>query len=526
MTATRTPGMPIIEAGHLVSTSPATGEEVGRFPVAGADGRRSEAESAGNQPPLSTGIAGAVGGDVSVVVERARAAADWWVGLGRAGRRARLLAFRAAIASRIPELADLMRREGGKPVIDAVVEIAAAVDHATWAARNAHRVLRSRRVRSSLLQMEYTARVEYQPYGVVGVIGPWNYPVYTPMGSIAYALAAGNTVVFKPSEYTPAVGQWLVDRFAEVVPDQPVLQVVHGLGETGAALCRAGVDKVAFTGSSRTGRLVMAACVDTLTPVLLECGGKDAMIVDADADLDAAADAAVWGGLYNAGQTCVGIERVYVTATVADDFVSRLVSRASRLKVGVEADSTVGPITMPGQIDVIRRHIADAVEAGGQAALGGVEAVRPPYVHPTILVDVPEESAAVREETFGPVLVVNRVRDADEAIARANAVPYGLGGSVFARRGALSLARRMRSGMTSVNSVLSFAGMPSVPFGGVGESGFGRVHGDDGLREFSRAKSITSRRSKSLLPAATFNRDPAKTADRIARIIKLLHGRP
>jgi acyl-CoA reductase-like NAD-dependent aldehyde dehydrogenase len=271
----------------------------------------------------------------------------------------------------------------------------------------------------------------------------------------------------------------------------------------------------------------MAVCAESLTPMLVECGGKDAMIVDADADLSAAADAALWGGVYNAGQTCVGIERVYVVSSVADSFVEKLVAEAEKLSVGFEADSKVGPITMPAQVDVIRRHITDAVAAGGTVALGGVEAVQPPYVHPTILVDVPESCSAVREETFGPVIVVNRVRDADEAVERANAVSYGLGGAVFSRRKAhaLELARRMRSGMTAVNSVLSFAGTPSVPFGGVGDSGFGRVHGDDGLREFARPKSITSRRARSVLPAATFRRDPAATARRLVQIIRLVHGR-
>lgn len=500
MTATRTPGLPVIETGMLVSTNPVTGEEAGRFPVADSD-------------------------LVTAAVERARAAAGWWSGLDYAHRRARLLAWRSVLANRLPELVALMHREGGKPRIDAVTEVAAAIDHIAWAARNARRVLRSRRVRGSLLQAEYSARVEYHPYGVIGVIGPWNYPVFTPIGSIAYALAAGNAVVFKPSEYTPAVGQWLVDAYAEVVPEQPVLQVVHGLGDAGAALCRTGVDKVAFTGSTATGKKVMAACAETLTPVLLECGGKDALIVDADADLDAAADATLWGGIYNAGQTCVGIERVYVASAVADAFVERLVARAERLTVGVDADSAVGPITMPAQIEIIGRHIQDGLSRGGRAVIGGADAVRPPYVQPTILVDVPEDSAAVREETFGPVIVVNRVRDADEGITRANALPYGLGGAVFSRGRGLELARKMRSGMTAVNSVLSFAGMPSVPFGGVGDSGFGRIHGDDGLREFARPKSITSRRMRSPIPAATFNRDPHRTSDLITSAIRLLHGR-
>jgi acyl-CoA reductase-like NAD-dependent aldehyde dehydrogenase len=375
------------------------------------------------------------------------------------------------------------------------------------------------------MQLEYSSRVEYQPYGVVGVIGPWNYPVLTPIGSIGYALAAGNAVVFKPSEYTPAVGRWFVDRFAEVVPEHPVLQIVVGTGEVGAALCRSGVDKVAFTGSTGTGKKVMAACAETLTPVLVECGGKDAMIVDADADVDAAVAAAVWGGMTNAGQTCVGIERVYVADAVYDAFLPRLVQRASRLKVGIEDDADYGPITMPGQIDTIRRHIADALDRGATAALGGPDAVNPPYVRPTILVDVPADAAAVQEETFGPTLTVTRVADADEAVRLANASRYGLGGAVFSRSRGVALARRLRSGMTSVNSAISFAGMPSLPFGGVGDSGFGRIHGPDGLREFARPKAITKRRMRSVLPALSFDRTPKQVAQ-IARVVKFLHGRP
>src|SRR5918994_7030008 len=215
------------------------------------------------------------------------------------------------MAQRIDELTELMHREGGKPLDDALIEATTALEHLDWAARKAEKVLGPRRVSAGLLMANQAASLEYEPLGVVGVIGPWNYPILTPVGSIAYALAAGNAVVFKPSEYTPIVGQWLVDTFAEVVPEQPVLQAVHGLGDVGAALCRSGVDKLAFTGSTATAKKVMAACADTLTPVLLEAGGKDAMIVDADADLDAAAEACVWGALTNAGQTCVGIERVY-----------------------------------------------------------------------------------------------------------------------------------------------------------------------------------------------------------------------
>ncbi|MDR7281094.1 aldehyde dehydrogenase family protein [Catenuloplanes atrovinosus] len=493
-----TPGITVVDDGTLTSTNPATGETVGTFPVATPD-------------------------DVAAAVARAREAGHWWAGLGFDGRRDRLRRWRALLAQRLEELTALVHRETGKPMFDATIEAASALEHIDWAAGNARRVLGPRRVRSRVLVAEHSAHLEYRPYGVVGVIGPWNYPVLTPLGSIAYALAAGNAVVFKPSEYTPAVGAWLADTFAEVAPEHPVFQVIHGLGDTGAALCRAGVGKLGFTGSTATARKVMAACAETLTPVLIEAGGKDAMIVDEDADLDAAADAALWGGMSNAGQTCIGIERVYAVSKVHDEFVARLAERARRLTVG--ADGThLGPITMPAQLDVIRHHIDDALARGAHAVVGGPDAVQPPYVHPTVLIDVPDDAAAIREETFGPTLTVTRVADADEALTRANALPYGLGGAVFARRRAIALARGMRSGMTSINSVFTFAGMSTLPFGGVGDSGFGRIHGEDGLREFAVAKAITYRRMPSPLPVLSFFRKPAHER-LLIRAVKALYGR-
>jgi acyl-CoA reductase-like NAD-dependent aldehyde dehydrogenase len=268
----------------------------------------------------------------------------------------------------------------------------------------------------------------------------------------------------------------------------------------------------------------MAACAETLTPVLIESGGKDAMIVDADADLEAAADAAVWGGMTNAGQTCVGIERVYVAAPAYDEFVKKLVDKASKIRVGPDQGADIGPVTMPSQINIIRRHIDDAIARGGRAVLGGPDAIQPPYVHPTILVDVPEDAAAVREETFGPTLTVKRVASMDEAVDLANAVSYGLGGAVFGKARAMAIARRMRTGMVSINGSLSFAGLPALPFGGVGDSGFGRIHGDDGLREFARTKSIAKRRMRSPLPSTTFDRQP-RHIKMIMRVVQLVHGR-
>ena len=468
--------------------------------------------------------------DADVAVSRAREAARWWGGLGWRERRNRLLDWKSFLVRHLDELARAVREETGKPADDARLEIVLAVLHIDWAARHAQRVLGPHRVLPGIVALNQAATVEYRPLGVIGVIGPWNYPVFTPMGSIVYALAAGNAVIFKPSELTPAVGEWLVRSFGRIGghgAPQPVLQLLTGTGETGAALATSGVDKIAFTGSAATARKVMAAAAANLTPVIAECGGKDALIVDADADLNAAADAAAWGALSNAGQTCVGIERVYVADQVYETFLAKLSDRVSRLRPGSDDGADYGPMTMPGQIDVVSRHLADAVARGGRAVPGRAEdAVDAPYVRPVILIDVPEDSAAVTEETFGPTITVRRVASLEEGIRLANASRYGLGSAVFARsrRRARAAARELRSGMTAINSVIAFAMVPALPFGGVGESGFGRIHGADGLREFTRAKAVTSQWMKPPASVTTFGRTD-RDLRRTLGLVTLLHGR-
>jgi acyl-CoA reductase-like NAD-dependent aldehyde dehydrogenase len=461
---------------------------------------------------------------VQAVVARAREAAEWWRELGFAHRRRRLLSWRAALTRELDGLAELISAETGKPRDDARLECVLVIAHLDWAARHAERVLRRHRVGSGLLMFNEASSVGYEPYGVVGVIGPWNYPAHTPMGSISYALAAGNAVVFKPSELTPGVGQALADSLAAVIPEQPVLQVVTGFGETGAALCRAGVDKLAFTGSSITARKVMAACAETLTPVVIECGGTDALLVDADADLAAAADAAVWGAMVNAGQTCVGVERVYVVDDVAAELTERIAAQARKLRAGGEPTADLGPITRPEQVDVIRAHVAEALAEGGTAVVGGADSVSPPFVQPVVLTDVPETSTAVAEETFGPTLTVHRVPNLDEAVQRINAGRYGLGAAVFSRRRGTRIASRLRCGMVAVNGVISYAAVPALPFGGVRDSGFGRIHGADGLREFSRSKAITRRRFRPMVQVLTFDR-PSWAVQLLLRVVRVLYGR-
>ncbi|CAA9406844.1 MAG: Aldehyde dehydrogenase [uncultured Nocardioides sp.] len=461
---------------------------------------------------------------VAAAVARAREASLWWAGLGFEGRRKVLGQWRGVLTRRMAQLAHVVHQETGKPYGDAQLEIGLALDHLAWIGAHAEKVLGRRRVSPGLLLANQTASVEYLPLGVVGVIGPWNYPVFTPMGSIAYALGAGNTVVFKPSELTPGVGAWLAASLREVVPDHDLLQVVIGRAETGSALCRAGVDKLAFTGSTQTGKKVMATCAETLTPVLIEAGGKDALLVDEDADVVAAADAAAWGAFSNAGQTCIGIERVYVHDKVHDRFMAELARRAGTVHAGTDAEAQIGPMTMASQVEVVRRHVDDALARGGRAVIGGADAVGDRFIQPTVLVDVPEDSLAVREETFGPTVTVRRVRDMDEAVELANATRYGLGSAVFSARRGPELARRLRSGMTAINSVISFAAVPGLPFGGVGDSGFGRIHGPDGLKEFTYAKAVTRVRFKPVLNLTTFDRTPQQDTT-VAALLTALYGR-
>jgi acyl-CoA reductase-like NAD-dependent aldehyde dehydrogenase len=483
------------------SQNPATSEVIATFPIFGEQ-------------------------DVADAVERAQQAAAWWAELGWKERRQRLLAWKSHITRYMGRLAELVHNETGKPLADAQLEILLAIVHIDWAARHARRVLGPRHVRSGLVAIHQSATLEYQPVGVVGVIGPWNYPVFTPTGSIAYALAAGNAVVFKPSELTPAVGGWLASSFAEVVPEQPVLQLITGFGQTGEHLARSAVSKIAFTGSAATAKKVMATCAENLTPLVAECGGKDALLVGADADLDAAADACAWGAMSNAGQTCVGIERVYVAQDVYHTFLEKLTDRVSQVRPGEDREADYGPMTMPGQIDVIERHIADALARGGRPVVGGIASIRKPYVGPVILADVPEDSKAVTEETFGPTVTVAKVADLAEGVALANANPYGLGASVFARnkKAAMDAARSLRSGMTAVNGVISFASIPALPFGGSGDSGFGRIHGADGLREFARPKAIARQRMRPMMNLTSFGRTD-KDMKKILGLATMLHGR-
>jgi succinate-semialdehyde dehydrogenase/glutarate-semialdehyde dehydrogenase len=281
-------------------TNPATGEAVGTFPVHTAE-------------------------DIAERLASARSAQIWWAGLGFGERKRRINRWIALIAQQSDEICDLGFKETGRPRGDVQFELIAGLEDLRWAAAHAERVLKERRVAPGMALFNFGARVSYPPLGVVGVIAPWNVPIYTVLCGIAYALAAGNAAIVKPSEYAAASSVLVIEAFTQANPDAPVglISWITGFGETGNALCTSGVDKLAFTGSVPTGRKVMAACAENLTPVLLELGGKDVTIIAEDADIEKAATAVVWGGLFNGGQACVGIERVYVPGPRQGDRADR-----------------------------------------------------------------------------------------------------------------------------------------------------------------------------------------------------------
>lgn len=460
--------------------------------------------------------------DVDGAVERARRAAGVWGSLSFAERRAHLLDLRREIVRRMDGLIDIIHSENGKPRYDAANEVLLAVTHLTHAANRAERLLKSRSVSAGLLA-NHRARVSYEPLGVIGIIGPWNYPLYTPMGSIAYALAAGNTVVFKPSELTPLTARLLAECVQAAIPIPDVLQVVTGFGDTGSHLAKAKIDKLAFTGSTATGRRVMMAAAERLTPVVMELGGKDPLIVAPDADLERAAKGAVFGAFGNSGQACVSVERVYAVHNVYEPFVEKVTDLAKRVTVGSDDRAHYGAMTMERQVDLVREQVRDALEKGAVAVVGGLDSFKGRFINPIVLTQVTPEMKVMTEETFGPILPIAKVSSVDEAIRLANASRYGLGSSIYGKRDVERAADRLRSGMTSVNSVLAFSGIAGLPFGGVGESGFGRVHGDEGMLEFVRPKATTHELFHVPGLSLVFG-DPEDQLAQTKKVIKAVYG--
>lgn len=455
----------------IKSTNPATGEVLGEVPIHTPD-------------------------EVRQAVARGRAAQESWGLLSVTERCRRVLWFKDALVTRAEELADLLSRETGKPRFEALThEVVLVADLAAFYADKGPEFLAPQELELHLLKQK-KAYIHHPPLGVVGILSPWNFPLSIPLGDVIAALVAGNAVVVKPSEMAPLIvlrAKEIYDA-AGLPPD--LLQVVTGGPQTGAALIDAGVDKIVFTGSVAGGRKVAAACGERLIPCTMELGGKAAAIVCDDADLERAARAIVWGGLANSGQVCVSVERVLAVESIHDRLVERVVELASKVRQGDPSteEIDVGAITFPRQIEVAEKLIADAVAKGATVRVGGKRPSRAgQFFEPTVLTGCTENMDVVREEIFGPIIPIMKVRDERDAIRIANDSHLGLAGYVFTkdRERGQRLAEQVQAGSVLINDVLTAYAITDAPFGGIKASGFGRVHGREGLVSMTQTRVVS-----------------------------------
>lgn len=485
----------------LTFTNPATGETFGQVPMT------SPAE-------------------VQQAMADLRAAARWWSRLPVKDRVRVLRRFQEVMIDARDEISAVINQDCGKSRQDALIEVFITVDLLNQYCNRAEDWLRPEPVSRGLYLFKH-CYIERRPHGVVGVISPWNYPFAMSLPPMVAALLAGNTVALKPSEVTAATGV-LIERLFQRVPElAPFVRVLHGDGAVGAEMVKARPDFIFLTGSTATGRKVMQAAAEHLIPVTCELGGKDPLIVLEDAAISEAARWAVWGAFFNTGQTCMAVERVYAVEPVYDEFVREAVRFTRELKIGYtpEKDSPyyLGPMTFPRQVAIVERHLQDAVEKGARVLTGGGRDGM--FIEPTVLVDVTHAMLLMREETFGPILPIMKVKDEAEAIRMANDSVFGLGASVWSAdiRRAERVAHELHTGSVLINDTICQFAVPMLPFGGVKESGIGRVHGKDGLLQFTQSCAYVVGDPPYAWDVATILRQPGHY-DAATAIMRLAFG--
>ncbi len=462
-----------VKDNELVSTNLATGEEVGRVKISSKE-------------------------DVEATVGKSRKAFEIWRKTPFAERRRIVMRAREVILAEMDEIAQLISDEMGKPAAEAIsAEIAPVLDLMQYFAKNTEKLLRPEKRGIGLLGlMGRSSKIVYKPLGVVGIIPAWNFPFSIPLGEVVMSLMAGNTVVLKPSELTPLTGQKIAEIFEIARLPKNVLQIVQGAGETGAALVDSGLNKIMFTGSVATGKKIAASAAKHLTPVVLELGGKDPMIVFADANLDKASSAAVWGAFTNSGQACSSVERLYVEAKIADKFTALVVEKTKRLKQGKgrDADTDIGSMSSERQTAIVEEHVQAFRDSGAEILTGGKrnEDAGEIFFEPTVIKGADNKMRPMQEETFGPTLPIATFKTEDEAIELANDTDFGLTASVWTsdlHRGK-RVAEKVLAGSVNVNEVLYTHGIGQTPWGGFKDSGYGRTHGKEGLMELVAPQHI------------------------------------